>query len=219
MQGWWLAALAGLAVGPVIASATLWLPDCVRRAPGWWRGAGAGHRRILMITIVSAVVLGLLAWRLGPSCVTPAYVGAGVAGVAFAVTDWERFILPDVIMWPLYGWTLLWMLVDTVTTGQAATLIRAVVAGMALGLGGLVLAFGFPGGFGLGDCKLLGVLGALLGWIGWSAAWLGLALGLLIGAVWSLSLVATRRRTRGSPFPLGPSLLAGAFLAVVISRV
>jgi leader peptidase (prepilin peptidase)/N-methyltransferase len=166
--------------------------------------------------ITCGMVCGLLAWRMGTAWVTPAYVGAGAAGIGLAVMDAEFLLLPNKIIWPLYVWVTTWMAVDTLASGHASALVRAAGAGGILGLGGLALAFAFPAQFGLGDCKLLGILGALTGWLSWYAAWVSLLLGLLIGVVWGYGLVVARRKDRGTAFPLGPSLLLGAFVGLML---
>ena len=40
-----------------------------------------------------------------------------------------------------------------------------------------------PGGIGLGDCKLAGLLGLALGRFGWNALFAGVALGVLLTAI------------------------------------
>lgn len=213
----WLGAAAGLMVGPAAGSMTTWLPAGAGQPRRWWLGAGAPSRRLLSITLACGLVCGLLAWRMGAAWVTPAYVGAGAAGVVLAVIDAEFLLLPNKIMWPLYGWVAAWMAIDAVASGHTSALVRAVLAGGSMGLGGLALAFAFPERFGLGDCKLLGILGALTGWLSWYVAWAGLCLGLLVGVVWGFGLVVARRKTRGSAFPLGPSLLLGALIGIMIT--
>ena len=58
--------------------------------------------------------------------------------------------------------------------------------------------------------KLLGLLGLLLGWVGWGVLLAGVFLGLLTGALVSLALLATRRAGWRTALPFGPPLLAGA---------
>ena len=71
---------------------------------------------------------------------------------------------------------------------------------------------------GLGDVKLSGVLGLYLGWLSWAHLVVGAFLGFLVGGVVGIALMAVGRAGRKSMVPYGPSMLAGAWLAVAFAR-
>jgi leader peptidase (prepilin peptidase)/N-methyltransferase len=77
------------------------------------------------------------------------------------------------------------------------------------------LAFVYPAGMGFGDVKLAGVLGLLLGWLGWGALVVGAFFGFVLGGVVGAALMFARRAGRRTAIPFGPFMLAGAFLAVL----
>jgi len=108
---------------------------------------------------------------------------------------------------------------DAAVLDTWAALIRALAAGGAAlavaGLGWLIS----PQGLGLGDVKLLGLIGLVLGWLGWGVLVAGVFLGLVAGSVVSLVLVAARRTRWRTALPFGPPLLLGAVLAVGIAAV
>ena len=58
---------------------------------------------------------------------------------------------------------------------------------------------------GFGDVKLLGLLGLVLGWVGWGVLLAGVFLGLLTGALVSLVLLATRRAGLADGPPVRPA--------------
>jgi leader peptidase (prepilin peptidase)/N-methyltransferase len=64
--------------------------------------------------------------------------------------------------------------------------------------------------------KLVGLTGAVLGWLSWSTILLGLLAGLTLGGLFGLILIAARRASRRTAIPLGPALLAGALLVVLL---
>ena len=69
-------------------------------------------------------------------------------------------------------------------------------------------------GIGLGDTKIAGLLGLVLGFRSWSTVYDGM----LVAFVLAASFVAIRgrlRRPRGR-IPLGPYLVAGAVIAVLL---
>ena len=73
-------------------------------------------------------------------------------------------------------------------------------------------------GLGAGDVKLAGVLGLYLGWLGWPTLVLGAFAGFLAGGLVSLALLAARRATLATRVPFGPSMVAGALLAIAIGN-
>ncbi len=66
---------------------------------------------------------------------------------------------------------------------------------------------------GMGDVKLLAMLGAFLGW---KATLLTLLLGSFSGAVVGGGLMATKRIKHSEPIPFGPFLALGAVFALFL---
>ena len=73
-----------------------------------------------------------------------------------------------------------------------------------------------PEGLGFGDVKLLGLLGLVLGWVGWGALGPGSSSAWLVGALVALVLLATGRAGWRTALPFGPPLLVGAVLALAL---
>src|SRR5918998_1676071 len=127
--------------------------------------------------------------------------------VPMALIDLERRIIPNKL------------------TGPAA--VAAIVLGVALDPGGeperllAALVFGgvfalpafIGGGMGMGDAKLVGVLGLFLGWI----AGLALLVALVVGTAVGMAIVARVGMTRGrkTGVPFGPFLALGGVVAVL----
>ena len=63
---------------------------------------------------------------------------------------------------------------------------------------------------GFGDVKLLGLLGLVLGWVGWGVLLAGVFLGLLVGALASVAAGRAGRAGWRTAVPFGPPLLVGA---------
>jgi leader peptidase (prepilin peptidase) / N-methyltransferase len=126
------------------------------------------------------------------------------------VIDLAALRLPDRIIGPLYLAIFAALAAAALGAGQPGRLGRAALAAAILLAVYFVLALISPSGLGLGDVKLAGVLGAFLGWLGWSQALAGtLAAFLLSGAVAIILLIATRANRR-TAFPFGPLMIAGA---------
>ena len=89
-------------------------------------------------------------------------------------------------------------------------LIEVLVAGVAVFVVFLVLALLLPDGFGMGDAKLAGMLGFLLG----SAVVPALLIGTVAGGVIGAALLV-RYRSRGTAIAYGPYLALGAAIAIL----
>lgn len=213
LQWLWLAPAAALGV-----PAAAWLGTRRYRRPDdevvctlhpWWVPVLA-----VLATAVAVPVL-----RGVPAVVLATCLLALVWGLVLAVVDLEVLRLPDALVLRAYPVAALLLSVCALVTGDGTALLRAAAcAGLAVA-GFLLAALLSPvaDGLGLGDVKLAGVLAALLGWFGWSEAFLGLLGGFVIGAVVTLVLLVLRRVRLGGALPFGPSMLAGAYLACLAS--
>lgn len=211
-----LGALLGIVLGPFLAGLTLSVPagDPIL-GKRWWRGGQATPRRVAVVTVLAAVALGAVAGAVGAEPQLPAYLWLAAVGVALAVIDIETLRLPDRLTLPSYpvGLVLLAIPADWPALG------RAVLAAVITGVAAFLLALLAPrGGLGLGDVKLLGLLGLFLGWLGWGVLVVGVALGFALGAVAAVGMLASRRAGLRDHLAFGPWLIAGALVAVVAGR-
>jgi leader peptidase (prepilin peptidase) / N-methyltransferase len=154
-----------------------------------------------------------------PAVVLAVYGLALVWAVVLAVVDLEVKRLPDALVLPAYPAAAVLLALCSAVTGEWSALLRAAACAGAAVTFFLVTALASPvaDGLGLGDVKLAGVLGALLGWLGWYEAAMGLITGFAIGGLGAMLLLVLRRVRRSGSIPLGPALLAGAYLWVVLS--
>ncbi|MET3810790.1 A24 family peptidase [Arthrobacter sp. UYEF3] len=149
------------------------------------------------------------------------------------VIDVRHHLLPNRIIFPSYA------VAGVLLLGAAALQAAAEVPAGAAGTGGGAGLFGVPGlrvvagsaalwlfyfllravyppGMGFGDVKLAGVLGLYLGFLGWGHVVAGTFAAFLLGGLWSVALLVTRRGTLKSDIPFGPFMLAGAAAAMLL---
>lgn len=160
-----------------------------------------------------------------------------VMAVRLTVIDVRNHLLPNRIVFPSYavaGVLLLGAVASLVLSvpgsggpdgsgapEAAAQLfgvpaLRIVAGGAVLWLFYFVLRLVYPPGMGFGDVKLAGVLGMYLGYLGWSHVFAGTFAAFLLGGLWSIALLASRRGTLKSAIPFGPFMLAGAAAAMAV---
>ena len=179
---------------------------------------------------------GIAAWMLSPLSPVPAVVEAaagsfgaltavlltigylwlGAVSIALTAIDLETHRLPNVLVLPGYAVVAITLGVPALLAGSGERAGTA-AAGAGILFGAyLILALAWPGGMGLGDVKLAGVLGAFLGFSGWGALAVGAFSAFLLGGLVSLILLAARVVTRQSGIPFGPWMIAGAWLGLVV---
>jgi len=212
--------LAGLLVGG-------WLPVVIERVPARARvlagpfpeaAQNLRTRTGWLVPVGTAALFGATAARFGADWVLPAYLLLAAALVALSVIDLRWFLLPNRIVFPLAGATVVLLAFGAVAEGDAGWLARALLAGGAAFLIFAALHVISPRSMGFGDVKLSFVLGCALGYLGWGEVVLGLFLGFLYGAVVGVALIATGLRTRKDHVPFGPFLAAGTMTAILVGE-
>jgi leader peptidase (prepilin peptidase) / N-methyltransferase len=169
----------------------------------------------LVLELVTASVLALLLGRFAGLPDAAAFAFLGVLGVALAVIDIAVKRLPDRLTLPLYPGLIVLFGIAAVINGDVSALFRALLGGLVLGGGYLVLALVSRGQLGGGDIKLAGGLGIALGWLGWPTVFTGASLGFVLMGLVSLVLLAARRITLKHDISFGPFMIAGALVAIL----
>lgn len=171
--------------------------------------------RYPLVELLTGLLFGAIALRLGPTAAVPAYLYLVAVGVALALIDLDVKRLPNVLTLPSYVVGIVLLALAALADASTDDLVRA-LAGMA-GMYAVyfALAFAYPQGMGFGDVKLAGVLGLYTGFLGWDVWAVGLFGGFALGGVVSLGLVAAGRAGRKSKIPFGPFMVVGALVAVL----
>ena len=190
---------------------------------GSWPALVCGHcggslGTPLVLELATAGVLAMVLGRFAGQPDVLAFGFVGAVGVALASIDIAVQRLPDALTLPSYPILIALLALSAVDGHDGAAVARALLGGLALAAGYLVLALLRPGQLGGGDIKFAGIAGLALGWLGWPTLITGAALGFVLCAVVSLTLLAIRRITLHSAICFGPFLFGGAMLALLISR-
>jgi leader peptidase (prepilin peptidase) / N-methyltransferase len=136
--------------------------------------------------------------------------------VLLTVVDVRVRRLPDLLTLPLAGAALVLLGLAALVPEHAGSWPTALLGTLALGAGYYALFFLNPSGMAFGDVKLALGAGAVLGWYGWPTLLLGAFAGFLLGALYGLGLLVTRRAGRGTQIAFGPFLIGGAFLGLLV---
>ncbi|NKY05832.1 prepilin peptidase [Cellulomonas hominis] len=177
--------------------------------------------RYPLVEAGTGLLFGLTAWWAGWSWVLPALLFAVGLAVALALIDVDVHRLPDALVLPSYPVLAALLLLASANPGGASdwsALGRALLGGAALALAYAVIWVVYPAGMGLGDVKLAGLLGMLLGWFGWGAVVVGFFAAFLLAGAVVVALLAARRVGRRTAVAFGPWMLVGAALGVVAGQ-
>ncbi len=165
--------------------------------------------------LTTAALFGALAARVHPALVLAAACWLAACAVPLAWIDAAAQRLPDVLTAPAYAGTAGLLLLAAAAGGPWSALLRAVLGGLALAVAFLAVTVISRSALGLGDAKLAASLGTLLAWPGWRTLLAGTFAGFLLGAIYGIVLLVSRRATRQQRIPFGPFMIAGAFLALI----
>jgi leader peptidase (prepilin peptidase) / N-methyltransferase len=140
--------------------------------------------------------------------------------LALGLIDAEHRILPNAIVYPSFV-AFAGLIVLGALLGRPLSVPRAAIGSLAYGLPLLALAFVSPGGMGMGDVKLAGFIGLVLGSLGLRYVAVAAGLGVLAGGIGAIAALVLGR-SRKSAIPFGPYLalgaMASAFWAPAIAR-
>lgn len=140
-----------------------------------------------------------------------------VGFVALIVYDLRWMLLPNKIIFPLYGVAFLFIVAKIVQTPDLGSLLTT-IWGIAVGGGIFYLLFQLSDGrwIGGGDVKLGFLLGALVG--GPMIALLMLFIASALGSIVSAPLLVSRKISRHARIPFGPFLIAGAIITELFGQ-
>lgn len=177
--------------------------------------------RYPLVELLTGVAFVGVAWRLHSLdrlAGLPAWLYFIAMAIALAAIDLDCHRLPDGIVLPSYPVLALLLAVPALWQHDYWSLLRTAIGCAVLYGSYLALALAYPQGMGFGDVKLAGLIGAVLGWLGYSALLVGAFGAFLLGGVAAFAVIASRRGTGKTPLPFGPFMLTGAAVALYFAQ-
>jgi leader peptidase (prepilin peptidase)/N-methyltransferase len=167
-----------------------------------------------MVEVLTAAMFALGWWYYGPGTLLAARLLFGCALIVLFAIDLEHQLLPNAITLPGIIVGFLFSLV--VAPGWMASLIGIVVGGGVLYL----IAEGYyrlrhEEGLGMGDVKMLAMIGAFLGW---KLTLVALMFASVSGSIIGIGLIAARRGSMNYALPFGTFLAIGAAVSATLGQ-
>jgi leader peptidase (prepilin peptidase)/N-methyltransferase len=179
--------------------------------------AGLGTPARIVGTVAAGLVIeAAVVWRFGWSAPLAAYSFLAATGAVVSAIDLAARRIPNRIVLSAYPITAVLLAIASMPSGLWWPLARAGLAAAGLVAFYFVLGLAFPAGMGLGDVKWAGVLGAYLGFLGWSPVVSGSLIAFLAAAVVVLAAGVIGRRQ--AAMPMAPFMTLGAIGAVLATR-
>jgi leader peptidase (prepilin peptidase)/N-methyltransferase len=134
--------------------------------------------------------------------------------LAVAVIDARFRIVPNRIVYPA-----LLLFAAAIVVGDLAVARvdapRAALGMLAYSLPLFLMALAVPHGMGMGDVKLVGLIGLVLGSLGLAYVAVAAGVGILAGGLGAIFAVVALRYGRKAQMPFGPFLAGGAVVAAL----
>jgi leader peptidase (prepilin peptidase) / N-methyltransferase len=163
--------------------------------------------RYPVVEALTGVLFGVAAYEFGLSLELLAALVLIAALIVLGAIDLEHRLLPNVIVGPAALAGLILSILANPAGWWIYPISALVIAGALL-----VLALAIPGGMGMGDVKMGGMLGAFLG----PYAALAVFLGALLGAVAGGLLMALGKVKRRSHLPFGLFMAIGGVISLFV---
>jgi leader peptidase (prepilin peptidase)/N-methyltransferase len=202
-------------------------PKC-RRSLAWFENVpvvsylGLGGRcrtcrapisaRYPIVEALTAAMFAIGWWFYGPSVLLASRLVFGCALIVLFAVDLEHHLLPNVITLPgiLVGFVLSFV----AEPGWLASLLGAMLgAGLLFGVAEAYYRIRHEEGLGMGDVKMLGMIGAFLGW---KLTIVTVMMASFTGSIVGLGLIATGRGNLKYALPFGTFLALGAAAAATV---
>jgi len=175
--------------------------------------------RYPLVETLTAILAAMCAWHFGFGWEALMAIGLSCTLVVISLIDFDHQIIPDSIALPLMWVGLVMSLfhplagADTLFIAPQDAIVGAVAGYLSLWtVYQLFKLITGKEGMGYGDFKLLGALGA---WLGWQALPTIILMSAVVGAIIGIGLIVFRGRDRQIPIPFGPYLAAAGWIAML----
>ena len=166
------------------------------------------------VEALTAAMFAFAWWLYGPSALLVSRLVFGCALIVLFAIDLEHQLLPHAITLP--GIVVGFLFSFVAEPGWPDSLIGILVGGgLLLSVAYLYLWLRHKEGLGMGDFKMLAMIGAF---VGWKLTLLTLMLGSLAGTIVGVSLMASGRGSMASKLPFGTFLAIGAAVSATVGQ-
>jgi leader peptidase (prepilin peptidase)/N-methyltransferase len=167
-----------------------------------------------IVVAVTTALYFLLAQRFEHNLTALTYGVLVGAGMWLSLIDIDTHLLPRRIVYRTIA-VAMPLLVLSAFFDNTGSIAGMFIGGIAMWCMLRVLEVLSRGDLGGGDVGLGGLLGLYLGWLSYEAILVGLFASFLVGGLFAVALLISRKANRHTHFAFGPFLIVGTLIAVL----
>lgn len=165
--------------------------------------------RHTIVELLTGVLYGIVFWKIGLDEKLLPYLILTSILIVITFTDLDHQIIPNRVN--LFGFII--FIVLNLFLGYIQW--KDAFLGSLIGVGFLFLIALLTGGMGMGDVKLMTIIGLNLGW---QNTILALFLSFMIGGAFGILLLAFKRKGRKDPIAFGPWIAMASFMTILFGQ-
>jgi leader peptidase (prepilin peptidase)/N-methyltransferase len=175
--------------------------------------------RVLLVEASTGILFLLAFWRYGLTAQFGVTAFWCCAFLVIIFIDWESQFILNKITYPAMVIALIILAINTYVPGAnllppQATLINGVISGAVLFVFFLLIILFRPGAMGMGDAKLVALIGLVSGF---PLVVFSMLIGVVIGGIVAVVLLATKKKGRKDVIPYGTFLGIGPIIALIFA--
>ncbi len=179
--------------------------------------------RVLLVEVITAAIFLIAYWRLGLSAEFGLTVFWSCIFIVIIFIDWEHQLILNKITYPAALIAVIILAIDSFVPGvnlfgerifkPEISLYSGLISGAVLFIFFLLIAILRPGSMGMGDAKLVTLIGLVSGF---PLVIFSMLIGVVIGGVVAIVLLATKKKGRKDVIPYGTFLAIGPIIAMLL---
>jgi prepilin signal peptidase PulO-like enzyme (type II secretory pathway) len=179
--------------------------------------------RVFLVEFVTAVIFLLAYWRMGITAQYAITVFWSCIFIIIIFIDWEHTLILNSITYPMAVIAVILLGVNQFIPGSNifgdrlfiphASLYSGLISAGVLFLFFILIVILTPGSMGMGDAKLVALIGLVSGF---PLMIFSMIIGVVIGGIVAIILLATRKKGRKDVIPYGTFLAIGPIVAMLL---
>jgi leader peptidase (prepilin peptidase)/N-methyltransferase len=175
--------------------------------------------RVFIVEVASGIIFLLCFWRYGLTAQFGITAFWCCIFLVIIFIDWEHQLILDKITYPAAVISLVILAIHTYVPGanllvQEATLLNGVISGAVLFVLFLLIVLLRPNAMGMGDAKLVALIGLVSGY---PLVILSMLIGVVLGGIVAVILLATKKKGRKDVIAYGTFLAIGPIIALIFA--